>query len=343
MAVYARFGGIMGYIQTAMDYSNAERMQGMGMVFTVSESFPILAFMVFAVYARGKESASRWRVLIAVLAAFFVLKMLFGGLRGSRSNTIWGVFWALGIIHLWLRRVSRNTLVFGSILLVAFMYLYGLYKGAGLNAVSTFTDSAAREELAEKSHRTFETLLLGDLGRSDVQAYLLYRLTDPEGDYEYSWGRTYFGAAVLLIPKALWPERPPEKSKEGTEALYGRGTYTAQDWVSSRVYGLAGEAMLNFGPVAVPFAFALFGVLVGGIRRFLNGLRPGDPRLLLGPFLVIFAFSTLVSDSDNLLFFLIKDGLVPFVVLWFSTIGVQEAFPREQEEVSELAKVRCEP
>ncbi len=316
--VYARYGGIIGYIEKALDYSDPERMQGMGSIFMISESFPILALMAFAVYARQSEARRSWPTLLAVLLVFFVLKMLFGGLRGSRSNTIWGLFWAAGIIHLWLRPISRRSLIVGGSFLILFMYLYGLYKGAGLEAVDTFTDPKAQGELADKTHRTFETLLLGDLGRSDVQALVLHRLADPTSDYRYAYGRTYLGALALLVPKSIWRDRPPDKVLEGTELLYGRGSYIEHDWVSARVYGLAGEAMLNFGPGAVPLGFALLGFIVRRLRSFLAALPPDDPRRLIGPFLIVLCLSILGSDSDNLIFALLKDGLMPFVVLWFS-------------------------
>jgi hypothetical protein len=330
--VYARYGGILGYIEKALDYVDRVRMQGMGSVFMISESFPILALLCFAVYARQGQARRSWPVLLGVLLTFFALQMLFGGLRGSRSNTVWALFWAVGIIHLWLRPVSRWILVVGGSFLVLFLYLYGLYKAAGLDAVDTFADPSAQAVLAEKTHRNFETLLLGDLGRSDVQALILERLTDPESDYHYALGRTYLGAVALLVPKALWPDRPPAKVLVGTEVLYGRGSYREQDCESSRVYGLAGEPMLNFGPAAVPLSFALLGVAVRRLRAFLAALPEADPRRLLSPFLIILCSSALSSDSDNLLFSLWKDGPIPFAIVWFCSV------PNERRKDSERMK-----
>jgi len=74
--------------------------------------------------------------------------------------------------------------------------------------------------------------------------------------------------------------------------------------------------MLNFGPIAVPLAYGIFGLVVGVLQRFLYRLRHGDTRLLLYPFLVNSCFSMLEGDSDNLLFNFIKGGLVPMLVVW---------------------------
>jgi len=317
--VYAGFGGILGYMQTVTDLENTNAMQGMGWIFMISESFPILALMAFAVYAARKESCKSWPVIVLVLLVYFILKMLFGGLRGSRMNTIWGLFWAIGIVHFWIRPISKKLVFVGCVFLVLFMYLYGFFKSAGLDAVRAFESAEARTELTLQTGRSLQVAVLGDLGRSDVQAFLLYRLTTPESDYEYAWGSTYLGAMALLIPRSLWPERPPGKIKEGTEALYGMGSYIPGIWNSQQVYGLAGEAMLNFGPIAVPFAFLVFGLVVSRIRHFIATLNFPDSRLMLLPFLVILCLMILVLDSDNVLFVSMKDGAVPFLVLALSS------------------------
>jgi hypothetical protein len=327
VGVYVVYGGIVGYIEASRSVDDAQSMQGMGVVFLISETFPILAMLAFAVYAQGKEAAKSWLVLFLVLAVFFVLKMFFGGLRGSRSTTVWGLFWALGIIHFWLRPLSRSFVAVGLVALIGFMYFYGLYKAGGLDAVDTITDSTARAEMAEKGQRTLDILLLADLGRSDVQAFVLYRLSEPQPDYHLAWGETYLATLAHLIPRSIWPDRPVEVAKQGTEAQYGRGTYVAGDWVSSKVYGLAGEAMLNFGPAAVPFAFIVLGLVVGYLERYLRDLRMGDPRVLIYPFVVNFAFSILNSDTINLLFFLMKDGVLVFLILWISMRRQIEAEP----------------
>lgn len=320
--IYATHGGIGGYVdaftQSVGRPESQSAFAGMGWIFAVSESFPILAMLVFAVGAGRTRIGRRWAVIIGVLLAYFILKMLFGGLRGSRSNTIWGVFWAVGIIHFWVRPLSKRMVLAGVGLLVAFMYAYGFYKALGRDVVTVY-EQGTLSELGEQLDRTFEGLVLGDLARSDVQAFLLYRLSMPGGDYTYAWGRTYLGTVALLIPRRLWPERPPGKVLEGTEAQFGVGSYHEEEWASSKVYGLAGETMLNFGWLAVPFAYLVFGVIVGRLQRGLARLHAGDARLLVYPFILNICFSVLLADSDNLLFTFIKDGLVPLPVVWFGS------------------------
>ena len=122
---------------------------------------------------------------------------------------------------------------------------------------------------------------------------------------------------------------PADKVQEGTEAQSGVGSYDEEKWVSSEVYGLAGETMLNFGPLAVALAYLAFGVVVGRLQRVHSRLRPGDARLLAYPFVLNLCFSALHADSDNLVFRLVKDGLVPGILVWFGSRALRHAKARE--------------
>lgn len=81
------------------------------------------------------------------------------------------------------------------------------------------------------------------------------------------------------------------------------------------MYGLAGEAMLNFGPLGVPVAFAALGVIVGCTRRWIKTLKRGDPRRLMLPLLLSLCLVALIGDSDNIVVLLLEDAVFPFFVL----------------------------
>lgn len=330
--VYASYGGISGYISAYEERTLSDSaFRGMGWVFMISESFPILALIVLAVYIKDKDTPffRSWTFLILVLILFFILKLLFGGLRGSRSNTVWGLFWAAGIIHFWIRPITKQIIMGGLVFLVLFLYIYGFYKGGGIEGLQAVTDEEVRVEMSENQNRDLEATFLNDLGRSDIQAFLLYRMVSPESDYEYAFGRTYIGDVSILIPRMVWNEmlgidRPVNKIKEGTDAMYGMGTFIPGQRVSSRIYGLAGEMMLNFGPLLVPFAFISLGLLVGWLRQCLTTWHPLDVRWLLFPALVNLAFVVLAGDMDNIVFFSIKNLCVPVVVLLVGSVQVRQ-------------------
>jgi hypothetical protein len=73
--------------------------------------------------------------------------------------------------------------------------------------------------------------------------------------------------------------------------------------------------MLNFGPVAVPLAYFLLGVVVGVVRRWSAGLDRRDSRVLLVPFLVSLCLYLIVWDSDVVLYYVITTGLLPFLFI----------------------------
>jgi hypothetical protein len=316
--VYAQYGGILGYIGAYEARFELSAFVGMGWIFSFSESFPILFLFGYVYFARRSGKLQSWQAIITFLTVFFILRLLFGGLRGSRSNTIWALFWAVGVIYFWIRPFSRRLILLSIPLLVGLMYIGGLYKGVGLSLAQDLRSISAIRQLGDETGRTLESTLLTDLGRSDVQALLLSRIIDQTTNYELAFGRTYIGAISILVPRSLWPNRPPGKVKEGTEILYGKGMYE-YGRTSSRVYGLAGETILNFGFWLVPVAFIILGAVVSYVRGIMGQLDRSDVRLLLLPLLIIFCFVVLVLDSDNILFFIVKNGLVPFLFVFLSS------------------------
>ncbi|CAH0119378.1 hypothetical protein PAE9249_01879 [Paenibacillus sp. CECT 9249] len=318
LIVYARFGGIGGYIQS---YTEGNAFQGFGIVFMFSESFPIVLAIGAALLLKQKNvSVPGWAVLFAALTAFTLLQLLFGGLRGSRSNTLWSLFWAVGIIHYYIRPVTRKVILVGLCFTFLFMYIYGFYKDQGLEGLSGMLNrSAAAEQDGGQHKSSWRMTLLGDLARSDIQSYVLYRAVRYPDEYGYAYGSTYGGALALLVPQFVWPDKPPTKEKAGTEALFGEGSHVPGRFESSRVYGLLGESLINFGIWSIPAAFAVWGFIIGAIRRLSEAWRHQDVRLLLLPLLINLCFVLLVGDSDNIVFFIVKSGFMPFLFLWLVT------------------------
>jgi hypothetical protein len=94
------------------------------------------------------------------------------------------------------------------------------------------------------------------------------------------------------------------------------------------VYGLAGEAMLNFGKWAVPVVYGIFGLLVRAVRRLIFRLDEDDVRRLVYPFLSALCLVVLLSDSDNIVIFLLQNGLLPIAVLYFGSVRIRNQKPR---------------
>ncbi len=324
--MYASFGGIDGYVNAYMGLlSGIDAFRGTGWLTLVAESFPTLAMMGFAVAARRIQLLRNGFVITLVLALLLVLQIFFGGLRGSRSNTIWALAWAAGIIHFYVRRLPRWSVPAALAGLFLFAYLFAFYKNTGADALDVLASSDAHQEFARKTGRNLEMLLVSDFGRADVQAFLLSKVWSEPDSMHYALGQTYLGAACLLIPASLWPGRPPGKVKWTTEAEFGPGSFSNGRIYSTRIYGLAGEAMLNFGFVGVPFAFAALGWGVACLRRFADRLGPDDPLRMLAPFLINGCVLALLNDSDIQVVYFVKNGTVPALLIaacyrwrWFS-------------------------
>jgi hypothetical protein len=97
----------------------------------------------------------------------------------------------------------------------------------------------------------------------------------------------------------------------GSEALWGKSPQ--ED--STRLYGLSGEALLNFGPFGVAPMFGVYGALLGWYRRKFQGWQKLDPRIFLAPFFTSMFVEALMCDSDVLVFFAATQGaLISFFV-----------------------------
>lgn len=313
--VYRSFGGLLGYMFASVD--SGEAFSGMGFALAIGESFPILLAIGVTFLAARANYVPSIVVVIVCLVLLFVIQMVFGGFRGSRSNTIWALFWMVGLVHWCLRPISRRLTYVGMVFLLGFMVVYSYYKSYGPDAVAVIGDEEARAESARYQGQPFKGVLLHDFARSDMHALLLYRFVTDEP--AFALGKTYAGAAALALPGAILEDKPPTKAKVGTEVLYGPGSYVPGSFRSSRLYGLVGEGMLNFGPAAVPLALALLGLLVAAASRWIGRLNRRDARMLIAPFVTLLCFFVLLNDSDNILFVMMKNLTMPALLLAVST------------------------
>jgi hypothetical protein len=311
---YARFGGVGGYID-AFEFKTSENFAGLGPVFAIAETFPVLLFIALCIFVFSKRRRVDMLTISIALGIVLALSIFFGGLRGSRTLIVDNVLWAAGIVHFTLRPLSKRAILAGICVIVVFMYAYGFYKQSGARGLDyLLSDRGEREQAAEESGRTVNGLLLGDLARSGVQSYVLYRLWKPDSDYQYAMGSTYLGALTLFIPAALRP-RILTTNEAGMNMAYGQGTFIEGTAGATYVYGLAGEAMLNFTPWAIPISFALLGIFVGYLQRWLAELPRGDVRWYLAPPLAVLSVSVLTGSSDNLVYWVSTTLTLPALLL----------------------------
>lgn len=225
---------------------------------------------------------------------------------------VWTVFWAMGIIHYLWKPIQKRHLAIGLAGLIAFMYGYGFYKNLGVDLFDMLAYNVSREVLEEQTGRTLKGMILGDFGRANVQALLLYRQVSCPEQATPSWGAAFLADLAQFVPKILWPNRPAGRLRMGTDWLHGKGAYVPEQFVETRVYGLAGNAMFNFGFVSIPVFYGLWGLAVGRYRRCVSRLEPGDTAFVMVPLWTMLLFNVLLGDLDNLIVLAIAGGMMPY-------------------------------
>jgi hypothetical protein len=300
-------GGIAGIIHRASLAHDLGRIEttGLGLFECAGGALPMILLISLTLITEPvRKHPSSVMTSFALLIAFSVAQFMVSGFTGSRSATVWSVIWIAGVVHSFWRPISRRLATIGMAVIFVFMYIYGFYKSGGVEALRQVAAGESLQELEAATGRTLEGLLLGDLARVDVQAYQLYKLQDAV-DYQFRWGKTYASAVLRNVPARVWPGRPAdsEKTIAGTELFYGRDRYVPGDrWRNtSKVFGLAGEAILNFGIWLTPVPFAVWGWLIGRFRRAVHSWPSADARRFLVPFVTLLVTITLFSDLDNLI------------------------------------------
>ena len=311
IGVIAKFDGLSGYLRVVS--GTREALAGHGWLLLLAESWPMLLFALVLV-SRRAWFRTHLLALLLLLVGFVLVQFITGGLRGSRGNTVWPALMAVGLIHLVVRPLGRRMLVAAALVLVAFMYVYGFYKSVGTDVLDLAKQQTTTTALARETGRTFPLLLLEDLGRAGTQSIVIDRIASGA---QLSWGMTYVGDLAKLTPDWLVPNPPVDKSSAGTDLLYAPGAYDV-GVRSTRIFGLVGEGMLNFGLVGGALAFLPFAVFVRWADRVWRmAVTTGSLLLkLIAPSLLAICLLALGSDLDNVVWFLYGQAL-PLVVVAF--------------------------
>jgi hypothetical protein len=315
-------GGISGVVEAYEN--NQEAFVGKGWLLVFAWPLAVLSFIVIVYAWTDRHATHRPHLTTGVIlvSVFGIGHFLLLGWYGSRATTIWALFWMAGIVHYRFRKLSRKMVAVGLISLVVFMYFYGFYKEQKRASFEILRSPALWLE-PPGYQRDLKHLLLGDLARADSNALILHNLIKDPSDYDYRWGLTYAGAFCILIPRNIWPDRPEFKVDAGTEAQQGKAT----PWRSSQVYGLSGEALLNFGPIGVVPMFAILGGALGWYRRKLTNWDPLDTRMFLAPLFTILFATALTGDSDNLIFAAVMEGALVTAAVFAASTGFPAADP----------------
>ncbi|WP_431974450.1 hypothetical protein [Micromonospora haikouensis] len=328
----AMFGGVGGFVAAMSDRINPVKMDGMGALIILAESFPTIAFALALV--RWRRALRKHTALLVLLICAMTLTQFFiGGLKGSRSSTLWPVLLALVLVHVVLRQVSRKALAIVAALMLAFIYIYAFFKVGGIEAIDEIRETGSIHSAEKDTGRDLPAMLTGDLGRADIQSVVLYRYLN--GEFEPMLGETYLYGFTMFVPDALLPVVPEGKIGIGSRILYNP-LYERGEGFASKIYGMTGEGIINFGLAGGVLSFVAFGLVIRALQSYYTAASQSPE---LAPKLIAPMLWALVNingaDLDNILFFMTKYAM-PLILLAL----LAQQFGRYRQETKPVLGMR---
>jgi hypothetical protein len=307
LVLLALVGGPAGFLHESL--ARFDGFQGLGSFLLLSDVAPLALLCAFVIRSSRSDLARRRSVIVGVFGLLLVLQFVLSGLRGSRIQLVFFGLIGLGMLQTIGLTIRKSALIAAVLTGSLFSLVYTGYKYSG-----SFASSPIPHGVAE--------LVLGDFGRSDVQAAVAWKTN--RGRVELAAGRTYASDVVAHIPTALRPTHDGwSKADYGTKWFVGSDV---GDFRVGNIYGAAGEAMMNFGPLAaypalVIHAFVVFGAMAWIDHRRRRGSRV---RVLYGC-LVVLLITALMSDLDQVIYMVLRFCAVPFFVFARSGLGRRPA------------------
>jgi hypothetical protein len=324
--VYTKFGGLAGFVQTFGDRQAAgvrdyDPFAGMGVPMILADSFKLTFAIAVVLWASSKPLAKSVWFLGGMMLCLLCVALLFGGLKGSRSATLFSLFCAAGFYHLRIRPIGRMQLMLAAAFAFAFVTGYYWYKIAGADGLRAVLDDSARLEFQESRREPIKYVVARDLGRMDVQVLAL-REVGAESGPDYALGRTYLASIFAVIPRFVVPWKPDQITKEKTEILYGRGSYRAdQARQTTLVLGQFGEAFVNFSYLGVGAFYLLLGQSVRAYRHLRSRLGRNDIRAFILPALCLLPVLLVITDVNVVAQQIMRYLMVPLAVVALARIS----------------------
>lgn len=289
------------FLESQIELENTSLLRYM-----ILESTPIVfAWQIISYLKINKKNG-----FIPYFLLFSIIAIVFGGLRGSRVTIIFNIISFLVLYIYIIRTINFKYLL--PLMLIGFLFnsIYSNYKYSGIEGIKTYITTGQKSDFIEEKDNATLHFILSDLSRTDVQAKIVENFE--AGDYTPPYNpETYISALLLVFPDEI--NNPNIRSKRilGTDAIYG---FEGNDFYSSsRIYGLVGESILNFGLYLLPFSFIMFGMIHGLSNKYIYRVKKKSYVLFL-PLLFFFPIYLLFYDFDNIVFQVIKNWFIPLMI-----------------------------
>ena len=307
--VYYLAGGIMGYMMQYTD--ETDFFEGKGLFFILSESFPY-TFLIYAMLNRKQQlKQGQFFLLILVL---FIVTMFFGGLKGSRSNTI--LFMVISVIALNIRiyKLKKSDIAVLLTGFLVFMYVGRLYKDYGVNMIYEEESSS----IASTGMNSTELTIVGDLSRYSVNVYQLFLLKEnPKhgiNPFQKAYGKTYLHGFFAYVPGGkmiVHKFHLKSRSIYAAEMFFGSRSLRR----NSRIFGPVGEWFINFGYGTFFIPYIVLGFMFRYFRNLTKQIPKDDLMFLVIPSFMTWLPQLVLSDTPNIMFFFMKRVVVVWLVL----------------------------
>lgn len=311
--IYVRMGGISGYINAYMTEDRAESsFSGMGLFFIFSEIFPYLLILLFDILFRNKKVKAF--TAFAFLGLLFLSAMYFGGLRGSRSNTLLTLIFGFLVINNSHYKFKRLHYVSFIAFFFIFMFVGRIYKDKSSYSLYDYIESAqAKTDNSDIS--STENIITLDLSRFAINCHQLHRLEDV--DYDYKYGQTYIDGLLTFFPGGGIIRDKFQLS--GRSASATELFYIDKPRKSTRILGIIGEWFINFGLYTFFIPYIILSFFLNFAVKKLGGFALSDPRQILVMIFVVMVPNLILSDMNNIAFVFVKRFFLIYILLYFIT------------------------
>lgn len=301
--IYIQLGGLSGFIATYEARGEEQGFGGFGLLFMISEFLPTALILLFYIKVQSSPSLKNRNTIFIFLLILFISCIFFGGLRGSRSNTILTIIHAVMVIHFYIRKFAYKELAVAGIFLLSFMFVYKFYKQGGVEAVKQFSEGTIDKSTDKYDFNLLE-MMLTDFARADIQPYLIYRFDNFK--YQPKFGATYIGGILHYLPSfAIDRNNLTTKKTAATELLYQQKGENI-GYFTTRIFGLVGEYILNFGYATAFLVFIPLAFFLARLDKWIKQLQPNDIRNFIVPLWILFVIFLFNADFDNAIFFFMK-------------------------------------
>lgn len=297
-------GGIMSMVLSG--YGVTDMFVGNGL-YAVGIPWLMSLSVLLLVHARiNGLRIAQWVAFSLIFVEFSALALMArrGALVGLGISVL--VVW-----HFQFRKISMRSL--GAILVVGFlaMNLLGLLRGGSYTSISN-----AFETLEEKSHSIssngqlnwFYTLTSGNfITPFQTMPNIMSRMG---GDVQLEWGGTSLRAAALVVPQAVWPDRPEPLSNWYMRTFVDSNAQSNQGF---QFFFLSGSYLDfgMFGPVLWGF---LYGIVMAWLCVWLTRRLSSAVHLTLFAFAIGNILNTISTDTFGGAVVFIKTVAVPCLI-----------------------------